>query len=369
MEQYERKPRAGRSNNKRRKKVIKRRRILVIAILTVLVIVLGVIIGKSLSLVKVSVKKEVVVAAVNGKENNINNGTLNENVDNEINMDKEVKEVKDEVDEEHLNNNSNYEATTDELNNEKNDIEVEDKKTSKNVEKSIEIAEGNNKKESTETSDDNSTNSNKETKYVKKFENDKICYLTFDDGPTQNITPQILEILKEYDVKVTFFVIGKLAERNPELIKRANEEGHYIANHTYSHDYGLLYPASNSPKSLLDDLAKCNEVLKKNIGQGSNIMRFPGGSFNKTAYQKGVNNAGYHYVDWNSLNGDAEGHNIPPARLVERLRGTIQNQKHITVLMHDSATKQTTVQALPEIIQLIKSQGYEFKTLDQAFDD
>lgn len=194
---------------------------------------------------------------------------------------------------------------------------------------------------------------------------EKVCYLTFDDGPTPNITPQILSVLDDYNIKATFFVIGQLAEQNDDVLKEVDKKGHYVANHTYSHNYNKIYV---SPSAMIQDIEKCNEVLNKYIGKTTNIIRFPGGSFGKTNFQESVNNAGYNFVDWNCLNGDAEALNVPPERLMERIKETMYGQDSLVVLMHDAATKQTTVQALPKIIEYIKSQGYEFKTLDEAFE-
>ena len=72
-------------------------------------------------------------------------------------------------------------------------------------------------------------------------ENKKIAYLTFDDGPSRTVTPQILDILAKYDIKATFFVVGKYAEKNPDILRRIYEEGHVIGNHTYSHNYNYIY--------------------------------------------------------------------------------------------------------------------------------
>lgn len=211
-------------------------------------------------------------------------------------------------------------------------------------------------KDTVETKDNNS---------VGKFKGEKICYLTFDDGPTRNITPQILEILKDKDVKATFFVLGKLAEVNQDILKREKNEGHLIANHTYSHDYAYLY---TNPENLINDINKNQEMLKNILGEDpSKIIRFPGGSFNKKSFQKRVNEEGNHFVDWNCLNGDAEALNVPEDKLFNNVKKSMGSQEHIIVLMHDASTKQTTVRSLSRIIDYIKEQGYSFKTLDEAF--
>jgi peptidoglycan/xylan/chitin deacetylase (PgdA/CDA1 family) len=199
----------------------------------------------------------------------------------------------------------------------------------------------------------------------------KEVFLTFDDGPTSKVTPRILKILDDYNVKATFFVIGKNAEKYPELIKQAQASGHLIANHTYSHDYNFIY---SSTDNFLIDLEKSNQVLASILGSFDNkIIRFPGGSFGakRTAYRDAVTKAGYTYVDWNALNGDAADPKritIPSAELVQNLKTSVnsvpsKNKNHVVVLMHDAAAKSTTADSLPEIIEFLKSQGYEFKTL------
>lgn len=193
----------------------------------------------------------------------------------------------------------------------------------------------------------------------------KEAFLTFDDGPTPGITSEVLDILKKYDVKATFFVIGKMASASPEFIRREKAEGHAIGNHTFSHDYKIIY---TEPKNFIEDLGKAESVIKGILPDyNGKLIRFPGGSFGKVRepYRQAVTAAGYHYVDWNALNGDAEQAGIIPAdKLVERLKQTAGNQNHLVVLMHDAPTKQTTVQALPQIIEYLKANGYTFKTLE-----
>jgi len=104
----------------------------------------------------------------------------------------------------------------------------------------------------------------------------KRVFLTFDDGPS-GITPEILDILKQEDVKATFFVLGSQVEIRPDIVKRAYEEGHYIANHGYSHKYSEIYA---SPESVLNEINKCNEIIRLAIGvpeYNSYLFRYPGG--------------------------------------------------------------------------------------------
>lgn len=202
--------------------------------------------------------------------------------------------------------------------------------------------------------------------YPKKdVQKPKIAYLTFDDGPSPLVTPKILEILKQHDIKATFFVIGKMAERNPELVRQMHEEGHLICNHTYSHNYKLIY---SNPDSFMADVTKCEEVLKTILGKDfeTNILRFPAGSFGKKRqpFRERVNEDGYTSIDWNTLNGDAEGLHIPTAVLINRIKETTENKNTAVVLMHDSNTKYTTAEALSETIGYLESEGYVFKTLE-----
>lgn len=195
----------------------------------------------------------------------------------------------------------------------------------------------------------------------KKKEDGKIAYLTFDDGPSPHVTPQILDILDEYNIKATFFVLGNMAKKYPDILKRIHESGHSIGNHSYSHSYKSLY---RNTTNFLNELKATDKVLKDILGDSfeSNIIRFPGGSFGqqKAPFRKAVMENGYIYYDWNALNGDAEGQKRSKSQLIERLKSTANGQKELVILMHDTDTKQTTVDALPEIIEYLMEQGYVF---------
>lgn len=198
--------------------------------------------------------------------------------------------------------------------------------------------------------------------------NHKIAYLTFDDGPSKIVTPQILDILKKYNIKATFFVLGSMAEKHPEILKRIHNEGHQIGNHTYSHIYAYIYKNTNN---FLSDLEKADKVLKSILGEefNTNIMRFPGGSFgkHKVPFIKAVEDAGFTHFDWNSLNGDSEGVNLSKETLVNRFISTAQNKDNLIVLMHDVDAKATTVDSLPAIIEYLIENGYVFGVLDENY--
>lgn len=243
---------------------------------------------------------------------------------------------------------------------EKEKKKEEDRKESKNTEKGSE-------KDNKKSKDINEKGNNK-VEEQKKVPDDgrKVAYLTFDDGPSVNVTPQILDILDNYNVKATFFVIGSSAEKNPDLVKREHNSGHAIGNHTYSHNYKYIYANVNN---FLTDMDKCENVLKNILGNDfhSSASRFPGGSFEKKKqpFKDALDKKGIAHIDWNALNGDAEGHNIPSSNLIQRVVQTTQGKNKVVILMHDAGAKRTTVQALPGIIDYLKKQGYEFQTLDQ----
>ena len=107
---------------------------------------------------------------------------------------------------------------------------------------------------------------------------EKVAFLTFDDGPSSNVTPKILDVLKKENIKATFFVLGTMVKANPEVLKREKKEGHYIANHSYSHEYSKIYKSSNA---VLKEYNKTEEQIKRALGNenySSNLFRFPGGS-------------------------------------------------------------------------------------------
>lgn len=198
---------------------------------------------------------------------------------------------------------------------------------------------------------------------------EKIIYLTFDDGPSEN-TKKIIDILDKYDAKATFFVTGNNKKCN-KYIKEAYEKGHTIGLHTYSHDYKEVY---SSMDAYFDDLNKIGQMVKEQIGFVPKYIRFPGGSSNtkSATYCKGlmttlvteVQNRGYQYYDWNADSTDAVGNNRPVSVLVKN--ATQSKAKNINLLMHDTAAKSTTVEALPKIIEHYQKLGYTFKGIDDT---
>ncbi|WP_297054851.1 polysaccharide deacetylase family protein [uncultured Dubosiella sp.] len=197
----------------------------------------------------------------------------------------------------------------------------------------------------------------------------KVVYLTFDDGPSRN-TKKILDILNKYDAKATFFVTGNHPEFN-DYIKEAYKDGNTIGLHTYTHDYATLY---SSKDAYYKDLQQISDMVEDLTGEKSMIIRFPGGSSNMISAQytphimseltQEVRDKGYQYFDWNVDSTDASGNNVPAAQIVEHATGS--DEQYINILMHDTDAKNTTVEALEEIIKYYKDQGYVFLGLDTS---
>ena len=191
----------------------------------------------------------------------------------------------------------------------------------------------------------------------------KVAYITFDDGPSEN-TQQILDILKKYGVKATFFVLGEKAQMRPDLVLRIFNEGHTVANHTYSHEYDTVY---QSAQVLREEIYKTEDIIASIIGR-KNVMklfRFPGGSMNKrqSELRYDFEQFGYKYTDWNALNGDAEIADYTYDHCIARIKETCSDTGDVVILMHDAATKQMTAASLPETIEYLISQGYSFERI------
>ena len=195
---------------------------------------------------------------------------------------------------------------------------------------------------------------------------EKIAYLTFDDGPTNRCTPDILDILKENHIAATFFVIGQRVEQNPELVKRAYEEGHFIANHTYSHQDQKLY---QNRESFLEEILKTDKAISNAIGienYHSHLFRFPCGSmvnYNvKKKYISYLEEIDYTYLDWNCLNNDGV-QKASSTTLLQYLKDTSKNKNTLVVLMHDSGDLNLTQNVLQSSIDYLRSEGYSFKSM------
>ena len=197
---------------------------------------------------------------------------------------------------------------------------------------------------------------------------EKRVFLTFDDGPTQTVTPLILDLLKQENIKATFFVLGTRAKANPELIKREFEEGHYIANHGHTHIYRQIYQNKQAVLNEYNYTEQCIQEALNNPNYHSKVFRFPGGSNGgyywkiKAEAKQYLRENGIVSLDWNCLSRDAEGARTKEA-LLQSVIETSQNKQSIVILMHDSSDKILTYETLSDIIKYLRDNGYEFKTL------
>lgn len=198
---------------------------------------------------------------------------------------------------------------------------------------------------------------------IAKPKTDKTIYLTFDDGPSKTITPEILKVLKEENVKATFFVVNHSDDLN-YLIKQEYSELHTVALHSYTHNYKYIYSSSDI---YFNDLELIKNKVKNITGYDSNIIRFPGGSSNSVSkFNPGIMttiasetlNRGYIYFDWNVDSMDAGG--AKDKNDVYNNVITHLNNKTNVVLMHDYENNYKTLEALRDIIKYGKENGYSF---------
>ncbi len=192
-------------------------------------------------------------------------------------------------------------------------------------------------------------------------------YLTFDDGPSEN-TAKILDILKEKNIKATFFVIGQEDEKSKELYQRIVAEGHTLGMHSFSHKYNVIY---ESLEAFSEDVAHLQSYLAEVTGITPEIMRFPGGSSNQvsntdmTEFIRFLNEKGITYYDWNVASGDATSQVYTPDELVENVMNDVGRYETSIVLMHDAANKSSTVEALIPMIEKLQEMGVELLPIDE----
>ncbi|MGL5576435.1 MAG: polysaccharide deacetylase family protein [Sarcina sp.] len=210
---------------------------------------------------------------------------------------------------------------------------------------------------------------------------EKEVFLTFDDGPSPNNTPKILNILKENDVHATFFVIGSFLKSNPALQKVVREElmnGNAIGDHTFNHEYNELYPGNKV--NVAEYMKQDNEteaLLKDLLGTdfNSRILRMPGGYMSRkyyndphlTALNEAFDKEHITALDWNAETGDAEtSGQLDVNKLVSEMEQQTKGENQVVLLMHDAGAKVDTVTALPAVIKYFKDNGYAFKVIENA---
>lgn len=193
------------------------------------------------------------------------------------------------------------------------------------------------------------------------YNNEPIVYLTFDDGPDDKVTPQILDILKDENVKATFYVCGNMVETYPDVLKRIFEEGHAIGNHSYNHNYDQLY---SGPWNFMEQIIQTDNAIKSVIGVRPFIIRAPGGAGGmfSSDYWSMVADCGYVEHDWNVLTEDATPSRPNASQQVNNVLKYLGENppQSVILLMHSNSDKVETVKALPEIIHFLRDWGYKF---------
>ena len=196
-----------------------------------------------------------------------------------------------------------------------------------------------------------------ETTTVEPLPDGKYAYLTFDDGPSAN-TEAILDVLDQYGVKATFFVNGHTGSTMEARYKAIVDRGHALGIHTYTHKIYIIY---NIYLKYLYDIT----------GVDVRLFRFPGGSSNTivddiTPYIQWINDNGYSYHDWNCSSGDADSKKPTAQQIIDNCMVQVdQGYRNLVILMHDTKSKDTTVEALPMLIEKLLENGYEIRAIDE----
>lgn len=186
-----------------------------------------------------------------------------------------------------------------------------------------------------------------------------VVYLTFDDGPSDN-TNEILDILDDYNVKASFFVVGRDVEEYSDEYQRIVDEGHTIGMHSYSHNYSKIYASEDA---FIDDYSNIYNLITDVCGVEPKFYRFPGGSSNKVSntsmstFINYLSDNGVVYYDWNVSSGDATSQAFTCDELVDNVMSDVVKYKTSVVLLHDGNTKTATVEALPELIESLQVIG------------
>ncbi|OWZ85032.1 polysaccharide deacetylase family protein [Natranaerobius trueperi] len=208
-----------------------------------------------------------------------------------------------------------------------------------------------------------------EIETLEEKESSKVAYLTFDDGPSQN-TKEILDILKEEDIEGTFFVNKNDTSYGRKMYKRIVDEGHALGNHTSTHEYKNIY---KSKEAFMKDFNNMEQLIYEVVDEKPQIMRFPGGSISLSNQRNQVigevieelHSNGYTYFDWNVDAKDASRPSLSKHEIVDNVLEGTKGIDNAVILMHDSSARDTTVEALPEIISKLEKKGYTFKALSK----
>ena len=189
---------------------------------------------------------------------------------------------------------------------------------------------------------------------------DGVVYLTFDDGPVPAITSQILDTLKEYNVKATFFMIGSYAAKNPDMVKRVFDEGHTVASHSYTHQKSMF----NSLEAFKKEINDSVDTLEEITGEKVKFFRLPYGTKIGESYKNFLDEKGLTIVKWNCESYDSRTATKTAEQILEGVKNTKPAKGDVVVIMHDTYGKQKTADALPSVIEYFESINYEFKRFE-----
>jgi len=188
--------------------------------------------------------------------------------------------------------------------------------------------------------------------------NKKVIYLTFDDGPCEDVTNRILDILKENDIKATFFLIGNQIDGLEDTVKRIFTDGHSIGLHTYTHKFKRIYSNRNT---FINEMIQSSDKINEVVGISPDIIRFPGGSRGHLSESFLDKLHGYNFkiYDWNMETVDGLNPKASPYKLYRQATKDSEELHTIILLLHCDYVHKNTCKALPEIIKYYKNKGYE----------
>ena len=198
----------------------------------------------------------------------------------------------------------------------------------------------------------------------------KTVYLTFDDGPS-SLTGPLLDVLDQYQVKATFFVVGVNDANETQDLKEIARRGHAIGVHSWTHNYRQIYA---SPEAFFEDFDRIHKMIYDVTGVDTKICRFPGGSVNdfnrktRKAIISELKQRGYVYFDWNVSSGDAAGKTTASAIYTSALQGVHKHHTSV-VLFHNTSAKSATLSQVPNFIATLKKEGYRFSVLSPSVDN
>lgn len=193
----------------------------------------------------------------------------------------------------------------------------------------------------------------------------KVIYLTFDDGPSDIITGKILDVLKENNVKATFFLIGNQINGLEDVVKRIHNEGHSIGLHTYAHKFKKVY---SNKDNFIKEMLQCRDKVNEVIGVSPNIIRFPGGSRKRLTeeYLNTIHSCNFRIYDWNVETIDGLNPKASSNKLYRQATKSSEKISPIILLLHCDYMHKNTCSALPSIIKYYKDEGYEFKPITES---